>query len=278
MDAQKNDESALRGGEMQTFMIKMTQGYTVWRVKLPHKIRAFIGTCCHFIFKGVIVQFRGTKEHTTIISNATYSPWRVDEVFCGIMSTIESHSLLDKMRLYELWQLAAQVKHLKGQVIEVGCWRGGAGCMLAHRIAEDTKDTLVFLCDTFRGVVKTGCHDTFYKGQEFADSSLTIVSNLAKRMGLNNISLLSGIFPEETGADIEHHLFKFAHIDVDVYQSARDAFEWLLPRLVSGAIVVFDDYGFASTPGIRRYIDELQGHSELIIVRNINGQAVIIKR
>ncbi len=250
----------------------------VWNVRFSHGVRHFIGAFCHFFIKCIRAELRGYREHATLISNATYSPWTVDSRFCGVMKTVSSHSLLDKMRLYELWQLANQVSHLEGDAIEVGCWRGGAGCMVAARLADDPKKITMFLCDTFRGVVKAGHHDRFYRGSEFADSSVTIVDDLAKRMNLGNVTILPGVFPEETAAQVEPHRFKFAHIDVDVYQSARDAFEWLFPRLVVGAVVVFDDYGSASTQGIRQYIDELQGRADVVIIRNLNGQAVIIKR
>lgn len=257
----------------------ISQKYVVWKIRRSYQIRYLIGVCCHFLLKCMSTELRGHHEHTTLISNATYSPWQTDSQFNNVMKQIAAHSLLDKMRLYELWQLANQVSHLTGNGIEIGCWRGGAGCMLAYRIAENTKEpTTMFLCDTFRGVVKAGCHDTFYQGNELADSSEIMVTDLAKRMNIQNAVIISGVFPDESGAQIENNYFKFAHIDVDIYQSARDAFEWLFPRLVKGGIVVFDDYGFASTPGIRRYIDELQGQSDLVIIRNLNGQAVIIKR
>lgn len=247
-------------------------------VRCSDRVRCFIGACCHFIFQCLRAELRGHREHATLISNATYSPWLIDEQFKKVMAIVASHSLLDKMRLYELWQLADQVKHLQGHAIEVGCWRGGAGCMVAYRLAQTNKDARMFLCDTFYGVVKSGAHDKFYHGSEFSDTSESLVDNLAQRLELNNISILPGVFPEETGGRIESELFKFVHIDVDVYQSARDAFEWLLPRLVSGAVVVFDDYGSASTQGIRQFIDELHGQANVVIIRNLNGQAVVVNR
>ncbi|MDR3491890.1 MAG: TylF/MycF/NovP-related O-methyltransferase [Gammaproteobacteria bacterium] len=257
---------------------KLSQESSVWKVRISDQVRCWAGNIFHLFLKLITSQLRGYREHSTLISNATYSPWRVDNEFLEVFKKVASHSLLDKMRLYELWQLTNQVSHLAGDAIEVGCWRGGAGCMMAARLAQDQKETTLFLCDTFRGVVKAGKHDTFYHGNEFANSNKTIVANLATSMNLKNVKILAGIFPEETSAEINHHLFKFAHIDVDVYQSARDAFEWLLPRLVDGAIVVFDDYGFSSTDGIRTYVDELQGRPDIVIIRNLNGQAVLVKR
>ena len=252
--------------------------YKVWLVRFSYRLRGFLAALFHFFLKTLRRELRGFAEHSTLISNATYSPWQVDADFCRVLKIISSYTLLDKMRLYELWQLSNQVSHLPGDVIEVGCWRGGAGCLIAYRILQEKKETQVYLCDTFSGIVKAGSYDTFYHGGELANSDHLDVVNLSRKMELSNVTILEGIFPEETGSVLEHHLFKFVHIDVDVYESAVDAFEWLFPKLVHGGIVVFDDYGSASTPGIRRCIDELQGRSDLIIIRNLNGQAVVVKR
>jgi O-methyltransferase len=65
-----------------------------------------------------------------------------------------------------------------------------------------------------------------------------------------------GIFPDETGARLENRVFRFCHIDVDAYQSARDTTEWLWPRLLSRGIVVYDDYGIQGCDGARRFVDE----------------------
>jgi O-methyltransferase len=50
--------------------------------------------------------------------------------------------------------------------------------------------------------------------------------------------------------------FRFCHIDVDVYQSAKDIVTWLWPRLAIGGIIVFDDYGFPYSQGITTLVDE----------------------
>jgi O-methyltransferase len=202
----------------------------------------------------------------------------VDRSFLDLHGKIRDYSLLDELRLYELWQLADQVGHLHGDVIEVGCWRGGAGCMIAKRIAQRQDDATVFLCDTFAGVVKASERDSAYRGGEHADSDVAIVEDLARSVGATNVQVLKGMFPEATGSQVDKRQFKFVHIDVDVYQGAKDAFEWLVPRLLIGSIVVFDDYGSSQTSGIRSFIDELHGSEDFAIVRNINGQATAVRR
>ena len=225
-----------------------------------------------------IPALRGKRDHSTLISVATYSPWQTDGAFRRVYEVVEDSTLLDQMRLYELWRLAGQVDTIPGDVIEVGSWRGGAGCLIASRIAEHSPDATVFLCDTFEGVVKAGPDDPTYQGGEHADATPDVVRSLATRLGLSNVDVLVGTFPDDTGATVENRTFRFVHMDLDVYRSSRDAFAWLRPRLAVGSVTVFDDYGFSLTEGARKFVDELEGDPDFVVVHNLNGQAVVVRR
>lgn len=96
-------------------------------------------------------------------------------------------------------------------------------------------------------------------------------------LNLDNTKILAGIFPEETGKLVAEEIFRFCHIDVDVYQSAKDVMEWLWPKLVSGGIVVFDDYGFHGCDGVTRFVNEERSKKDRIIIHNLNGHAIMIK-
>ena len=179
--------------------------------------------------------------------------------------------MVEVYRCYELWTLALQVRHLNGSYIEVGCWRGGTGCLIAAAAGKP-----IVLCDTFSGVVKTSRADNTYVGGEHSDASQTAVRELARSIGVE-ADVLAGVFPEDTGKAVAEMRFAMCHIDVDVYRSAKDAAEWLWPRVLPGGIVVFDDYGCATCDGIREYVHELGQRSDRIIVHNLNGHAVAIK-
>lgn len=248
------------------------------RIRALDLARRAAATGIHAVRKAVTPPLRGQQAHTTLISSATYGPWRVDPAFQAVAAAVSEHTLLDEMRLHELWQLADQVGHLDGDGIEVGCWRGGAGAMIAARLAERRPGTTMVLCDTFSGVVKAGGRDRVYRGGEHGDATEDDVREAARRLGVTELEILRGVFPDETGDAVADRRFKFAHIDVDVHDGVRDSFFWLLPRLVPGAIVVFDDYGSATTDGVRTFIDELHGHPEVAVVRNLNGQATAVHR
>jgi O-methyltransferase len=220
---------------------------------------------------------RSPIVHQLVIPHATYSPWWADADFQGALKEIQGATLVDIYRLYELWSLVGQVQPLTGDILEVGVWRGGSGCLMAAKAKADGLNAQVFLCDTFAGVVKAGDRDTEYIGGEHSDTSAETVTALARRLGLENVEVLTGIFPDETAQPIESRTFRMCHIDVDVYDSARDVFEWAWPRLVPGGVVVFDDFGFHDCDGVTEFVTETGRRVDAFLVHNLNGHAVLVK-
>ncbi len=216
-------------------------------------------------------------SHSIIIPFATYSPWGDDPAFLENFNKVRGNTLVDMYRAYELWALVGQTASLGGDILEVGVWRGGTGCLMGARAQADGRSSTVFLCDTFTGVVKAGVEDTHYKGGEHSDTSLDIVRKLAADMSLRNIEVLQGIFPDESSSAIENRQFSLCHVDVDAYQSAQGVVEWVWPRLKVGGIVIYDDYGFHTCEGITQLVNERSRVAGSVTLHNLNGHAVVIK-
>jgi len=220
----------------------------------------------------------GELEYGNVRPWAEYCPWNCDDEFRRTYRVIETHTLIDRYRCHELWQLVAQSRKLRGALIEVGVWRGGTGAVIAKSAARAGIAAPVYLCDTFTGVVKAGENDSAYRGGEHADATREHVAALIEgRLGLDNVRILEGVFPDETARFIEDNEFRFCHVDVDVYQSAKDIVTWLWDRLVAGGMVVYDDYGFRTTPGVTRFVNEQRALTDRLVIHNLNGHAVVIK-
>lgn len=213
----------------------------------------------------------GADDYGEVRPAAMYSPWKTNEEFRRVYNHVRSSTLVDEYRCYELWLLAKQMNGLSGSFLEVGVWKGGTGCLLASATSK-----LVLLCDTFRGVVKAGPRDTYYKGGEHSDATEEEVRSLASKLGVSDhVRVLRGVFPEETGSFINESL-ALCHIDVDVYESARDVYNKIWPLMVSGGVVVFDDYGFQGCEGVACFVNEIPSH-EHVFVHNLNGHAILVK-
>lgn len=212
------------------------------------------------------------------IPEANYLPWEDDQEFKKVFAAARTSTLIDTPRNYELWRLAKQVAHKPGSAMEVGIFKGGSACVISTALANSCN---IYLCDTFRGVVKAEYEaDPCYKGGEhsFNDKNHILQLITSQAGTIENIKILDGIFPEDTADQIPaDEQFKFAHIDVDVYRGTKDIVNWLWPRLVIGGIIVIDDYGLWQCGGIALAVNELLYQQDKIIIYNLNGQATIIK-
>lgn len=219
--------------------------------------------------------------YTKIVSRPepNYNPWVLDTHFMNLYDACASSTLVDIPRCFSLWQLVKQVSHLDGALMEVGVWKGGTATIISAAERISNQNSAIYLCDTFDGVVKAGKEDGDYKGGEHRFNDKQYVLNLLKGnlSHTNNIQILSGIFPEETSNQITDQLFKFCHVDVDVYQGAKDIIEWIWPKMTQHGIMVFDDYGFGACKGVTKAVNEYFNMKDRLIIYNINGQAIMIK-
>jgi O-methyltransferase len=209
---------------------------------------------------------------------ARYNPWFADAAFQTAYKRVRPHTYVDIYRCYELWGLVAQCGRLGGAVLEVGTWRGGSGALLAMAARHFGIATTVYLCDTFRGIVKAGARDPYFRDGDVGDCSQAQVEALLYgELSLHNARVLAGVFPDESGPAISDERFALCHIDVDVYRSAAEALAWVWPRLCVGGVVVYDDYGHEACAGVTAHVEEQRGRGDGLLVYNLNGHALLIK-
>jgi O-methyltransferase len=241
-------------------------------IKQYRKAMSLIKKNSGIVFK----QHTTNNSHSLVLPNATYSPWLQDHEFLSIYQAVKDYTLVDAYRLYELYSLCGQVENIDGDILEVGVWRGGSGMLLAS-IAEKMNKK-VYLADTFAGVVKSSSKDATYNNKEHADTSEAIVQNLASKLNLHNVIVLKGVFPEQTSNKLDSIKLSFVHIDVDVYQSGLDVWNFIQPHLSKGSIIVFDDFGFITCSGVTQLVNELKSQTDYYFIHNLNGHAVFIKK
>jgi O-methyltransferase len=216
-------------------------------------------------------------SHQCVVPVATYSPWNDHTMFRDTYDQIKANTLVDMYRCFELWNLVERHRHVQGDILEVGVWRGGTGCLLAKAAQLYSEGSRIHLADTFKGVVKASVKDTTYKGGEHADTTIGTVRALAGALGLTNIELMEGVFPDEVNFDASGNIsLKLCHIDVDTYASAKDIFDYVWRRMVRGGVVVFDDYGFWGCEGVTELCNSID-RPDATFIHNLNGHAVVVK-
>lgn len=200
--------------------------------------------------------------------------WRLDLEYNRIFEKASKVEGNWNLRCFMLYQFLNQIGNLKGDVAEVGVYRGRSGKVIAITAKEFNKR--VFLFDTFEGMPETNPQkDNYYKKGAFNDTSLAQVERFFS--DCTNVSIQPGFFPI-TAKKIVDKKFCFVHVDVDIYQSVKDCCDFFYPRLVQGGIMVFDDPGFADCRGAKLAMDEFFQEKAESPIYLATGQALIIKK
>lgn len=142
-----------------------------------------------------------------------------------------------------------------GAFIEVGVYKGGSAWKLAELVRDQSRR--LYLCDTFAGIPFSdhGMGDKHEVG-EFGDVWIEKLQLQFYLAGYQYwVEWVIGVFPGSW--DLSETEFAFAHLDCDQYQSYKDSCEWLIPRMVPGGVIWFDDVDRLA--GATRAAEELFG-------------------
>ena len=192
--------------------------------------------------------------------------------FQSLYEQIKGHTLVNEARCFMLYQLAKYANAKEGHIAEVGVYRGGTSKLISKVVAETTKT--VHLFDTFSGMPATDLTKDLHQEGDFHDTSLDTVKRYLR--DCENVQLHQGFFPD-TSAPVTATRFCFVHIDVDIYKSVADCCTFFYPRMVSGGIMIFDDYGFLRCPGAKTAVDGFFSDKPEYPCYLPTGQCFIIK-
>ena len=197
--------------------------------------------------------------------------WNEDPDFLKLYEQAEPRTVTDQKRCFLLYQLARSVSPLEGDFAEIGVYRGGTAFLLG-RLADQQKKTL-HLFDTFEGMPETDEEKDFVRKGDFADTCLESVQSYLKDIA--SCEYHPGLFPA-TADPVKEKRFSFVHVDVDMYQSVLDCCDFFHQRLAPGGVMVFDDYGFITTEGARKAVDEHFRGGETTPIYSPTGQSFVI--
>ena len=205
--------------------------------------------------------------------------YRVKPQYNICFEIAKQYSGMGEFRMFQLWHMMGQAAKLpEGEVLEVGCGFGGSGLMISFSARAHGVKEMIHLCDTFRGLVKADPAIDKLKDGEMAGGDPSQIAEMMARYGIGDVTILGITFPDERQEHWEGRKFRFAHIDVDLYRSMKDAFEFIWPRMVPGGIVVLDDYGEQDCPGVGQFVDEVCDLPDSTWLMHGGLQAIAVKR
>jgi O-methyltransferase len=201
----------------------------------------------------------------------------IPEISAGEAELLRRYAPFTMTSIERQWALIKAVEYLNankiaGDFVECGVWRGG-NLMIAKDLCRQSEvGRKFYLFDTFTGMSAPTAADTTHSG---ADASATYRERVREghvdwvyaslddvRESFRRANLLDDqvIFVkgkvEDTLADKRNVPEKIAllRLDTDFYESTRAELEVLYPRLVSGGVLIVDDYGHWR--GARKAVDE----------------------
>lgn len=195
----------------------------------------------------------------------------------------QKRTLLYYDRLYTLYQALFRIKGLIGgspaNIAEVGVYKGGGSYFMASTLQALGGDSVTLHCfDTFEGHASRDVReqDPHQRVSSFSDTSFESVSEYLSKF--NNIKIYKGRI-QETSPQVEKKNFCFVHLDMDLYDPTVFSLQFFERRLLPGGIIVVDDYGFLTCPGVKQAVDEfMHGNTRYFGLHLLTGQYILAKR
>ena len=160
----------------------------------------------------------------------------------SVIQRAHGRTLITDDRLENLARLVRSVRHLPGELAELGSYRGGSASVIAGCCPEKR----LRLFDTWEGIPENdqleGGH---LKGEFTAD-----FDEVKRFLELYDVEYFRGTFPDTAPTEKDDTRYAFVHLDADTYQSTRAGLQYFLPRLVTDGVCVLDDYGWERCPGV----------------------------
>lgn len=153
---------------------------------------------------------------------------------------------MTEFRAERLWWHAEAVRHVPGDVAEIGVYSGASAYLLAKAFEGTGKRLHLF--DTFAGFPAIGAHET----GEFGELAWSLDELRVFLDGLP-ITFWSGRIEDyqETPGPLA-----LVHVDCDLESCYRAALPKFWPAIAPGGVLVLDDYGFGRWPGASAAVHE----------------------
>lgn len=177
-------------------------------------------------------------------------------------------------RAYIACWAANKVKSLEGDFVECGVYKGGLAIAVMHYVNFKTLQKKFYLLDTFCGLsekyisegesLKLGRYEECYES----------VKETFKEF--KNVEIIRGIVPG-TLPLVKAEKVCYLSLDMNCAEPEIAAAEFFWDKLVSGAIVVLDDYGWKGHIMQKRAFDEFASKKSVQVLQLPTGQGLIFK-
>ncbi|PYP88520.1 MAG: methyltransferase [Candidatus Angelobacter sp. Gp1-AA117] len=178
-----------------------------------------------------------------------------------------------RWRVYTACWAAAYAAQLPGDFVECGVNRGGMALTILEYLNFNSLNKKFFLLDTFQGFPK-GAQPSEANVGLYEDCYEDAVKTFAPYSG---VVIVRGEVPG-TLSQITSEQIAYLSIDMNCAEPEIAVLRELWPRLVAGAVVLLDDYGYGPAhSGQQLAFDTLSREMKFTILTTPTGQGMVIK-
>jgi hypothetical protein len=183
-----------------------------------------------------------------------------------------------RWRVHTILWAAKHASKLEGDFVECGAGFGLLSSAIVEYLDFKKINKNFFLIDTFEGLSdkysteqeKNRTGDLYAKVNPWYQEIDDLFSQY------DNVHVIKGVIPDILN-NLNINKASFLSMDMNSYIPEKDALEFFWPKLVSGGIVIFDDYGFPGHESQKESHDAFAMANNLLIYTSPTGQGILIK-
>jgi O-methyltransferase len=171
---------------------------------------------------------------------------------------------------------ADKARHLEGDFVECGVNRGGLARTVIEYVDFPTLDKKFYLLDTFCGLVER------YVSEAEKERGITpggyeeCYDAVKETFAGFNVELIRGTVPD-TLPQVTTEKVCYLSIDMNCALPELAAAEFFWDKLVSGAVMLLDDYGWDLHTEQHEVFDQFAARKDVLVLSLPTGQGLIVK-
>ena len=204
--------------------------------------------------------------------------------FLKIFSKVIKSINISLDEAFTIYDQLNRIKNIKGDVAEVGVYKGGSAYLICSQIKHTNRKFYLF--DTFSGLPISSNKKINKNNINLPvpgwlnDTNLNSVKTflLKTKIQSKKLKIIKGIFPESIKKTISKK-FSFVHLDTDLFESTYDSLTYFYPKLTKDGSIVSHDYNSYGCPGVKlafnKFVKEKRLESKFFQISQ--SQCLIIK-
>jgi len=180
-------------------------------------------------------------------------------------------------RVYVVLWAANHAKHLEGEFVECGVDKGGHARAIINYVDFKNLKKKFYLLDTFCGLSEKYISEEEKRlGRKAGGYEECYESVKETFKDFNNVGIIRGTVPD-TLPHVKAKKVSFLSLDMNCAAPEIAAAEFFWDNLVSGAVIVLDDYGWKGYIEQKKAFDDFASRKGVQVLSLPTGQGLIFK-